>query len=241
MVTALDGAYHDILPSGLEDGVLEVGAYLPDDSDEILAVLKVQATDETCSVSLRAYLDGHPEHLAAVRSAAYSGGLNVNYPLFTEVTVDAGRKEMEAGIICARAVGASSVLYCVMLLTNFTHIDLPVGKVQFPPEHTCLAAMGKACAGGSVDTELESLVTVKQALLMMDLEDVPPGLSSVRLVIILVLNLALEVYHMDVETAFLNSTLEEDLYVKLPRGLEYQGRTCVKLLKAVYGLKQAGK
>ncbi|KAK3276922.1 hypothetical protein CYMTET_15028 [Cymbomonas tetramitiformis] len=294
MVTALDGAYHDILPSGLEDGVLEVGAYLPDDSDEILAVLKVQATDET-------------------------GDLNVNYPLFTEVTVDAGSKEMEAGIICARAVGASSVPYCVMLLTNFTHIDLPVGRVQFPPEHTCLAAVGKACAGGSVDvlpdgvtepkgvkqameapdadewmdaiqTELEALVTVKKALLMMDLEDVPPGvrlldmslvlkikldkhrqlqkrkarvclkgnkqeygvdyfdtfapctqLSSVRLIIILALNLALEVYHMDVETAFLNSTLEEDLYVKLPRGLEYQGRTCAKLLKAVYGLKQAGK
>ncbi|KAK3248576.1 hypothetical protein CYMTET_41961 [Cymbomonas tetramitiformis] len=66
-------------------------------------------------------------------------------------------------------------------------------------------------------------------------------LSSVRLVIILALNLSLQVYHMDVETAFLNSTLEEDLYVQLPRGLEYQGRTCAKLLKAVYGLKQAGK
>eukprot|EP00854_Cymbomonas_tetramitiformis_P034363 gene34363-biopygen27177 len=66
-------------------------------------------------------------------------------------------------------------------------------------------------------------------------------LSSVRLVIILALNLALEVYHMDVETAFLNSALEEDLYVRLPRGLEHQGRTCAKLLEAVYGLKQAGK
>eukprot|EP00854_Cymbomonas_tetramitiformis_P034374 gene34374-biopygen27603 len=91
MVTALDGAYHEILPSGREDGVLDVGAYLPDDSDEILAVRKVQASDETCRVSLRAYLDGHPEHLAAVRSA-YSGDLNVNYPLFTEVTVDAGSR-----------------------------------------------------------------------------------------------------------------------------------------------------
>ncbi|KAK3235577.1 hypothetical protein CYMTET_54232 [Cymbomonas tetramitiformis] len=141
-----------------------------------------------------------------------------------------------------------------------------------------------------IQTELEALITVKQALMMMDMEDVPPGvrlldmalvlkvkldkhrqlqkrkarvcvrgnkqeygvdyfdtfapctqLSSVRLVIILALNLALKVYHMDVETAFLNSTLEEDLYVRLPRGLEYQGRTCAKLLKAVYGLKQAGK
>ncbi|KAK3233923.1 hypothetical protein CYMTET_55803 [Cymbomonas tetramitiformis] len=232
---------------------------------------------------------------------------------------DAGRDKLEAGLICARAVGASSVPYCVMLLTNFTHIDLPGGRVHFPPEHTCMAAVAKSCAGGSVDvlpprvtkpkgvkqargapdadewmeaiqTELEALVTVKQALMMMDMEDVPPGvrlldmalvlkvkldkhrqlqkrkarvcvrgnkqgygvdyfdtfapctqLSSVRLVIILALKLGLEVYHMDVETAFLNSTLEEDLYVRLRRGLEYQGRTCAKLLKAVYGLKQAGK
>ncbi|KAK3256629.1 hypothetical protein CYMTET_34246 [Cymbomonas tetramitiformis] len=319
MVTMLDEAYHDTLPSGLEDGILDVGAYLPDESDEILAVLKVKAGDVTCWVSLRDYLDGQPKHMAAVRSAVQTGDLNVDYPLFTEVMADAGREKLEAGIICARAVGPSSFPYCVMLLTNFTHIDLPLGKVHFPPEHTCLAAVVKVCAGDSVDvlppgvtepkgvkqamgapdanewmeaiqTELEALITVKQALEMMDKEDVPPGvrlldmalvlkvkldkhrqlqkrkarvcvrgnkqeygvdyfdtfapctqLSSVRLVIILALNLSLQVYHMDVETAFLNSTLEEDLYVQLPRGLEYQGRTCAKLLKAVYGLKQAGK
>eukprot|EP00854_Cymbomonas_tetramitiformis_P003744 gene3744-biopygen3681 len=38
-------------------------------------------------------------------------------------------------------------------------------------------------------------------------------LSSDRIVIVLALNLGLVVYHMDVETAFLNSVLEEDLYV----------------------------
>eukprot|EP00854_Cymbomonas_tetramitiformis_P034623 gene34623-biopygen34572 len=169
MVTTLDGTYHDTLPSELGDGVLDVGVYLPEDSDEILAVLRVQAIDEACWVM-----------------------------------VDAGGEKMEVGIICARAVEASSFPYCVMLLTNFTHIDLPVGKVHFPPEHTCLAVVGKSCAGSSVDvlpdgviepkgvkqamgapdvgewmeaiqTELEALVTVKQALLMMDMEDVPPG------------------------------------------------------------------
>ncbi|KAK3288036.1 hypothetical protein CYMTET_4491 [Cymbomonas tetramitiformis] len=66
-------------------------------------------------------------------------------------------------------------------------------------------------------------------------------LSSVRIVITLALNLGLVVYHMDVDTAFLNSVLEEDLYVRLPRGLVYGGHRCAKLLKAVYGLKQAGK
>ncbi|KAK3257963.1 hypothetical protein CYMTET_32966 [Cymbomonas tetramitiformis] len=66
-------------------------------------------------------------------------------------------------------------------------------------------------------------------------------LSSVRIVITLALNLGLMVYHMDVDTTFLNSVLEEDLYVRLPRGLVYGGHRCAKLLKAVYGLKQAGK
>ncbi|KAK3277355.1 hypothetical protein CYMTET_14628 [Cymbomonas tetramitiformis] len=66
-------------------------------------------------------------------------------------------------------------------------------------------------------------------------------LSSVRIVIVLAFNLGLVVYHMDVDTAFLNSVLDEDLYVRLPRGLEYGGCRCAKLLKAVYGVKQAGK
>ncbi|KAK3275694.1 hypothetical protein CYMTET_16190, partial [Cymbomonas tetramitiformis] len=69
----------------------------------------------------------------------------------------------------------------------------------------------------------EPLVQIKGALLMMKEEDAPAGvklldmslilkLSSVMIVIVLALNLGLVVYHMDVDTAFLNSVLEEDLY-----------------------------
>eukprot|EP00854_Cymbomonas_tetramitiformis_P001530 gene1530-biopygen1392 len=46
---------------------------------------------------------------------------------------------------------------------------------------------------------------------------------------------------MDVETAFLNSGLDEELYVRLPSGLEHEGRRIARLWKAVYGSKQAGK
>ena len=59
--------------------------------------------------------------------------------------------------------------------------------------------------------------------------------------IVLALNLGLAVYHMDVETAFLNSELEEDLYVRLPSGLQHDGHSYARLRKAVYGLKQAGR
>eukprot|EP00854_Cymbomonas_tetramitiformis_P034630 gene34630-biopygen34654 len=67
-------------------------------------------------------------------------------------------------------------------------------------------------------------------------------LSSVRLVLtLLTLNLGLVVYHMDVETAFLNSLLDEELYLRLPSCLEFDGCRHAKLKKAVYGPKQSGK
>jgi len=49
----------------------------------------------------------------------------------------------------------------------------------------------------------------------------------------------LKVYHLDVVTAFLNPTLEDDVYARLPAGLGTPSR-CAKLKKSAYGLKQAG-
>jgi hypothetical protein len=43
----------------------------------------------------------------------------------------------------------------------------------------------------------------------------------------------------DVSGAFLNSTLTEEIYLRLPEGLKLHGSTIVLLLKALYGLKQA--
>ncbi|KAK3238667.1 hypothetical protein CYMTET_51338, partial [Cymbomonas tetramitiformis] len=313
-ITVLDAPYRDPLPTTVGTGVLDLGAYLPEDSDEV----KVQAGGELCWVSLRSYLGKRPDRLPALRSHLELSTLNAHYPLFTEVTVDTG-KEPEAAMLCVRVVDAHAYPYCVVLLTNFTYMDAAAGKVHFPPEHTCLSAHALHTPEGGTSTlprgvtepksykqalaapdsvqwleaiqaELEALVTVKKALLMVKEEDVPHGhklldmslvlkvkmdkhgqllkrksricvrgnkqeygvdyfdtfapctqLSSVRIVITLALNLGLTVYHMDVETAFLNSTLEEDLYVRLPSGLEHGGYNCVKLLKAVYGLKQAGK
>ena len=45
---------------------------------------------------------------------------------------------------------------------------------------------------------------------------------------------------MDVDTAFLNAPLEEDIYIKPPAGFNLPaGSNCFKLLKALYGLKQS--
>src|SRR5947207_9401406 len=53
------------------------------------------------------------------------------------------------------------------------------------------------------------------------------------------------VYQMDVKTAFLNGSIEEDIYMKMPRGFEDRAlnrgmrRAICKLNKSLYGLKQA--
>lgn len=52
-----------------------------------------------------------------------------------------------------------------------------------------------------------------------------------------------EVEHLDVETAFLNASLNEELYMKLPKGYEQYTNGGVQLVcrlhKSIYGLKQA--
>ncbi|KAK3257140.1 hypothetical protein CYMTET_33764 [Cymbomonas tetramitiformis] len=319
MVTTLDAPYRDPPPALLETAVLEQGVYLPEDSDEIVAVVKVETSDDVCWVSLSSYLKPGSDRLSLLRDCPSYGSVNAHYPLFTEVRAVTGKGDSEEAMICGRAIEPHAQPYCVVLLTNFTIVDLPAGDVRFPPTHTCLGVQAAEtptvqssllpegvtepkchsqvlsspdCTEwlNSIQDELDALVQIKKASLMMDEEDIPAGvkllemslvlkvkldknrqllkrksqicvrgnkqeygvdyydtfapctqLSSVRIVITLALNLGLMVYHMDVDTAFLNSVLEEDLYVRLPRGLVYGGHRCAKLLKAVYGLKQAGK
>ena len=46
---------------------------------------------------------------------------------------------------------------------------------------------------------------------------------------------------MDVQSAFLNGSLKEDIYIKQPEGFEHPGAESKVLMleKALYGLKQA--
>ncbi len=52
-----------------------------------------------------------------------------------------------------------------------------------------------------------------------------------------------QLHHLDVQTAFLNAPLEEDVYLEIPEGFEHFGsRTKVfKLNKSIYGFRQAGR
>lgn len=66
-------------------------------------------------------------------------------------------------------------------------------------------------------------------------------LESVRLLLALAGHAGWQVHHMDVKTAFLNSKLDEEVYVSQPPGFEApnSGGKVLRLRKALYGLKQA--
>ena len=51
--------------------------------------------------------------------------------------------------------------------------------------------------------------------------------------------LKLHFYHLDVDTAFLNSILQEEIYMHLPQGIGLNSGKFVHLLHSIYGLKQA--
>jgi hypothetical protein len=63
---------------------------------------------------------------------------------------------------------------------------------------------------------------------------------SLRLMLALVAYYDLECKQFDVETAFLNATLEEEIYIEIPQGLSHSSNhVAARLLKSLYGLKQA--
>jgi len=64
-------------------------------------------------------------------------------------------------------------------------------------------------------------------------------LASYRSLLSLAAKLNLEAHHLDIETAFLNGTLDKEIYMKAPDGLNTKEGNVWKLRKSLYGLKQA--
>ena len=65
-------------------------------------------------------------------------------------------------------------------------------------------------------------------------------LKSIKMVLALAAAMDLELKQLDFDTAFLNATLNEDVYMELPDGVtNHPPGTVCKLIKALYGLKQA--
>ena len=67
--------------------------------------------------------------------------------------------------------------------------------------------------------------------------------SSVRTVLAIANQLDMDIHQMDVETAFLNGDLDEEIFMKQPTGFVMKGKEnfVCKLHKGLYGLKQAAR
>ena len=65
--------------------------------------------------------------------------------------------------------------------------------------------------------------------------------ESLKIVLAMATILDMEVHQMDVCTAFLNGKLEEEIYMVEPEGHTTGQTNVCKLLKSLYGLKQAGR
>uniref|UniRef100_A0A2N9HIT7 Reverse transcriptase domain-containing protein n=1 Tax=Fagus sylvatica TaxID=28930 RepID=A0A2N9HIT7_FAGSY len=65
--------------------------------------------------------------------------------------------------------------------------------------------------------------------------------ASIRLILSIVAKQDLELFQMDVKTAFLNGELDEEIYMAQPAGFEVQGheRKVCYLKHSIYGLKQS--
>ena len=65
--------------------------------------------------------------------------------------------------------------------------------------------------------------------------------ESLRLLIALSVQRGLKLHQVDVTTAFLNGTLEEEVFMKQPEGFEVRGKEHLvcRLKKSIYGLKQS--
>ncbi|WJZ85230.1 hypothetical protein VitviT2T_004776 [Vitis vinifera] len=68
-------------------------------------------------------------------------------------------------------------------------------------------------------------------------------INSIRMVLAIAALRNLEIYQMDVKTAFLNGDLDEEIYMEQPEGFSAPGqeKKVCKLVKSLYGLKQASK
>jgi hypothetical protein len=64
-------------------------------------------------------------------------------------------------------------------------------------------------------------------------------MASLRILLAIAVKFDLLIEQVDAITAFLQSELDEEIYMKVPEGITYSGDKVCKLLRSLYGLKQS--
>ncbi|KAL6218155.1 hypothetical protein ACLB2K_011371 [Fragaria x ananassa] len=105
----------------------------------------------------------------------------------------------------------------------------------------------KLKADGSIDKYKARLVLKgykqREGLDYFNIYSLVTRITSIKIVLAIDALRNLEVYQMDVKTAFLNGDVEEEIYMEQPEGFSAPGqeRKVCKLVKSLYSLKQALK
>jgi hypothetical protein len=126
-------------------------------------------------------------------------------------------------------------------------VDLDVWEiVRIPHDHRLLGTIwvfrkklnengevskfkARLCAQGSLQADEDVLQTYA-----------PTGrFAALRTALVTGLARGHQIHQMDAKNAFLNGRLEEDVYLRAPAGLRVPEGHCLKLKKAIYGLRQA--
>jgi hypothetical protein len=66
-------------------------------------------------------------------------------------------------------------------------------------------------------------------------------LSTLRTVLAIVAKRNMYIHSADIESAFLNAELQEEIYMRQPRGVEDGTTRVMRLFKSIYGLRQASR
>ena len=123
-------------------------------------------------------------------------------------------------------------------------VDLPPGRKTIGNKWVLKI---KRKADGSIDKYKARLVakgyTQREGIDYEETFSPVVRFASVRLILAIVAHLDLELFQMDVKTAFLNGELDEEIYMDQPVGFEVKGqeRKVCRLQRSIYGLKQSSR
>ncbi|KAL0311685.1 UNVERIFIED_CONTAM: Retrovirus-related Pol polyprotein from transposon TNT 1-94 [Sesamum calycinum] len=123
-------------------------------------------------------------------------------------------------------------------------VDLPTGRKTIGNKWVLKV---KRKADGSIDKFKARLVAKgynqKEGIDYKETFSPVVRFASVRLILAIVAHLDLELFQMDVKTAFLNGELDEEIYMDQPEGFQEMGlkhKVC-RLKRSIYGLKQSSR
>ena len=123
-------------------------------------------------------------------------------------------------------------------------VDLPPGRKTIGNKWVLKV---KRKADGSIDKYKARLVakgyTQREGIDYEETFSPVVRFASIRLILAIVAQMNLELFQMDVKTAFLNGELDEEIYMDQPVGFVSKGqeRKVCRLKRSIYGLKQSSR